>query len=95
MKKNIHPKWFKKAKITCACGNTFEAGSVSPSIEVEICSACHPFFTGKMKFIDTKGTIERFKAKQEAARSWVKKDKKKKTTQAQPQSLKEILQSAS
>jgi len=78
MKKKIHPQWYEKTKISCACGNTFEAGSVLPEINVEICAACHPFFTGQMKFIDTKGTIERFKAKQKAAKAGPRKIKKAK-----------------
>jgi len=60
MKKDIHPKYHPKAKITCACGAVFEIGSTSPELEVEICSRCHPFYTGKEKIIET-GQIEKFK----------------------------------
>ena len=60
MKANIHPKTHQ-ATVTCACGNTFTTESTLESIHVEICSACHPFFTGKQKFIDTAGRVERFK----------------------------------
>ncbi|PIW74573.1 MAG: 50S ribosomal protein L31 [Candidatus Portnoybacteria bacterium CG_4_8_14_3_um_filter_44_15] len=60
MKKDIHPKYHPKAKITCACGAVFEIGSTSPELEVEICSQCHPFYTGKEKIIET-GQIEKFK----------------------------------
>jgi len=59
MKDGIHPNY--QAKITCACGHTAETRSVIPEIRVEICSHCHPFFTGKQKFIDTAGRVERFK----------------------------------
>ncbi len=69
MKSNIHPKYYKEAKITCACGNSFTSGATLPEIRVEVCSACHPFFTGKQKFIDTQGRIDRFKAKIEAAKT--------------------------
>lgn len=62
MKKNIHPPYFR-AKLTCACGESFEVGSTSEDLKVEICSKCHPFFTGKQKFIDTGGRVERFKRK--------------------------------
>ncbi len=62
MKKDIHPK-YEKTIITCACGNTFEVGSTKKNIKVEICSACHPFFTGKQKIIDTAGRVERFNKK--------------------------------
>ena len=66
MKKKIHPK-YGKATVTCACGNTFETGSTVEKINVEICSACHPFYTGKQKYIDTAGRVDRFKAMQEKA----------------------------
>ncbi len=68
MKKDIHPKYYPKAKIKCACGATFEIGSTKPEIEVEICSQCHPFYTGKEKIIET-GQVEKFRkrlAKREA-----------------------------
>jgi large subunit ribosomal protein L31 len=59
MKADIHPK-YEMAKITCACGNVIETRSTVKDIRVEICSACHPFFTGKQKLVDTAGRIERF-----------------------------------
>ena len=61
MKKDIHPKYYPEAKISCACGNTITVGSTQPESKVEICSACHPFYTGKSKLIDTTGRVERFK----------------------------------
>lgn len=62
MKNDIHPKYFESV-IKCACGNTLEAGSTKKDIKVEICSKCHPFFTGKQKLIDTGGRIDRFRKK--------------------------------
>jgi len=62
MKKDIHPK-YGKAVVSCACGNSFETGSTKKSMKVEICSACHPFFTGKQKIVDTAGRVERFNRK--------------------------------
>jgi large subunit ribosomal protein L31 len=62
MKDGIHPQYFM-AKVNCVCGNTFEIGSTKKEIHVDICSACHPFFTGKHKLIDTEGRIERFRKK--------------------------------
>jgi large subunit ribosomal protein L31 len=62
MKPEIHPE-YHKINAKCACGNEVELGSVNSKIEVEICSACHPFFTGKQKLIDTAGRIEKFKKK--------------------------------
>jgi len=73
MKKDIHPVYHSNAKVTCSCGNSFEVGSTNSEIRVEICSACHPFFTGKQKYIDTAGRIDRFKAKLQAKASLAKK----------------------
>jgi large subunit ribosomal protein L31 len=80
-KEKIHPKYYPKAKIKCACGNEFNVGSTEEKIEVEICSNCHPLFTGKQKLIDTAGRLERYQkivAKSEALRQ-TKKGKIKKT----------------
>ena len=63
MKKNIHPEWHDDAVVTCACGNSFTTGSIHPSLQVEICAKCHPFFTGEMKFVDTQGRVEKFAQK--------------------------------
>jgi large subunit ribosomal protein L31 len=62
MRSGIHPK-YEMTKITCACGNVIETRSTTKDIKVEICSACHPFFTGKQKLVDTAGRIERFRKK--------------------------------
>ena len=64
MKKDIHPEFFQTTA-KCACGNTIEIGSTRKDIRVEICSNCHPFFTGKQKLVDTAGRIERFRRKYE------------------------------
>lgn len=76
MKKDIHPK-YSNAKIICACGNILETGSTIKEMKVEICSACHPFYTGKKKSIDTTGRVDRFKKRAEktAEKKIVKKDK--------------------
>jgi large subunit ribosomal protein L31 len=93
MKANIHPEYYPNAKVTCACGNTFTTGSTLPEINVEICSACHPFFTGEMKLIDTQGRIERFQAKQRAATQAKTRTKKSKAykPKERPGSLREML----
>jgi large subunit ribosomal protein L31 len=59
MKENIHPKWMK-TQIVCACGNTFETGGTKPMLRVEVCSNCHPFYTGQQRIVDTAGQVERF-----------------------------------
>ena len=75
MKKDIHPKYNEGIKVTCACGNTFLTGSTKPEINVEICSACHPFYTGKEKLIDTAGRVERFRKMQAQKKGSVGKKK--------------------
>ena len=62
MKEGIHPKYVQ-ATVRCACGETFTSGSTKPNLRVEICSKCHPFFTGKQKFVDTGGRVDRFNRK--------------------------------
>ena len=80
MKKDIHPKYYPKAVIKCSCGNEVITGSTKEKIEVEICSACHPFFTGAKKIIDTAGRVEKFQARREKARiAKIKTAKKHKT----------------
>jgi large subunit ribosomal protein L31 len=66
MKKEIHPKYYPNCKVTCVCGNTFTTGSTEPEIKVELCSACHPFYTGKQKLVDTARRVEKFEAKVKA-----------------------------
>ncbi len=61
MKANIHPEYHAHAVAVCSCGNTFEVGSTSESLKVEICSACHPFFTGEQRIVDTEGRVERLR----------------------------------
>jgi len=91
MKTKIHPK-YQQAKIACVCGNSFVAGSTLPQINVEICSKCHPFFTGEMRYVDTLGRVDKFMAKRKAASTHQKSKKKKQTTQtAHAKSLKEML----
>jgi len=60
MKRDIHPK-YERLTVVCACGNSWETRSTSPSIHVEICSKCHPFYTGKQKIVDTAGRVEKFR----------------------------------
>jgi large subunit ribosomal protein L31 len=61
MKAKIHPKYNESAKVACLCGNTFLTGSVRPEIKVEVCSKCHPFYTGEQRIVDSRGRVERFK----------------------------------
>ena len=95
MKVQIHPKWYQ-AEVSCACGNHFTVGSTIPEIKVEICSNCHPFYTGQMKYIDTAGRVDAFKTRQKAAaknvlsktaRRELKRDARIKEEESRPQSL--------
>ncbi len=78
MKAQVHPKWFEEAVVSCACGNKFTVGATVPAISVDVCSNCHPYYTGQMKFIDTAGRVDSFRAKmQNAAAKPVSKTKKR------------------
>lgn len=80
MKASIHPVWNDNAKITCACGATFTTGSTMDVIRVDICSKCHPLFTGQQKFVDTLGQVDKFK--KFAEKSVVKGEEKRKIKEA-------------
>lgn len=98
MKAQIHPKWFSEAKVTCACGNVFTTGATTPEIHVEVCYACHPFYTGQMKFVDTAGRVDAFKARVKGATKHISKTEKRKLKQqkrlqeeaARPETLSEL-----
>ncbi|MFA5109215.1 MAG: 50S ribosomal protein L31 [Patescibacteria group bacterium] len=94
MKNDIHPKYYPDCKVSCVCGNTFLTGSTEPEIKVELCSACHPFYTGKQKLVDTARRVEKFEAKVKAKDS-ASKDKKgkkvKRAARAEIRSKKEVV----
>jgi len=60
MREDIHPKWYPEARVICACGNTWTVGSTAPEIRTDVCSACHPFYTGEQRIVDTEGQVDRF-----------------------------------
>ncbi|MDD2680834.1 MAG: 50S ribosomal protein L31 [Patescibacteria group bacterium] len=91
MKKDIHPKYNTDCQVTCVCGNTFKTGSTASEIKVELCSACHPFYTGKQKFIDTGGRVEKFQAKLDAKTDVTTGKKVKKAARAKAKSKKEVV----
>ncbi|MBU0569381.1 50S ribosomal protein L31 [Patescibacteria group bacterium] len=99
MKAKVHPKWYPEATATCVCGSSFTLGATVEKIEVEVCSACHPFYTGKMKYVDTAGRVDAFKTKQAKAQKKVlskvekRKLKKKKRMDKElkkPETLEEV-----
>lgn len=67
MKQKIHPKYFDNCQVTCTCGNVFNTGSIKKELNVDICSSCHPFFTGHSKFVDVKGRIDKFEERRASA----------------------------
>lgn len=82
MKKDIHPQYYDKCQVTCACGNSFVTGSTKKELKVELCSACHPFYTGKQKLVDTARRVEKFQAKVEAQKEVSKGRRGKKVKRA-------------
>jgi large subunit ribosomal protein L31 len=70
MKKGIHPEYYPEAQMVCACGNTWTTGSTKPVIHTDVCSACHPFFTGEQRIVDTEGHVERFIRRLERSREF-------------------------
>lgn len=89
MKEGIHPKVNKECVVTCACGNSFTTISTLDSINVEICSMCHPFYTGQQKFVDTEGRIDKFIKKQKVAAEKKQKAEQSKKTKTKGKSEKE------
>ncbi len=86
MKNEIHPTYYKNTKVTCSCGAKFEIGSTIPELKVEICSACHPLYTGKKRFVDTAGRLDRFKAREEKTKKLqASLDSKRKTKIQKPE----------
>lgn len=69
MKSGIHPQWHHDCVVTCACGNSFVTGSTAPTLQIDICNKCHPFFTGELKFVDRQGRVDRFMQKMAVAQA--------------------------
>lgn len=95
MKQAIHPQYFEEAQVICVCGNKFVTGSTQEVIHVELCYACHPFYTGEQKFVDSASRIQKFQNRTEAAKKYQvvnkeKKEQEKKKAEA-PKSLREML----
>lgn len=99
MKQDIHPKYYNDCQVSCVCGNKFVTGSTKPVLRVEVCAACHPFFTGQQKFVDTMGRVEKFQKSQKTAGTYAalkkaklqKKKEEEKRVKSGPKTLKEML----
>lgn len=98
MKAQIHPQYFENATVICACGNKFTTGSTQELIHVELCSNCHPFYTGEQRFVDTASRIQKFQQRQETAKihqaKVVKKKEEQKKKDDTPKTLREMLLNA-
>ena len=99
MKKELHPQYYQEAKVICTtCGNTFTVGSTQPELKVEVCSNCHPFYTGKEVLMDTQGRVEKFEKKRAAGEVGRKEKEAKRAAaepaegQKRPLSLKDLLE---
>ena len=95
MKSDLHPTYYTDTVVTCSCGNKFTTGSTKKEIKVDICGACHPFFTGEMRFVDTMGRVEKFQAKQAHAQEIKQQQKSKKKVEKEeidrPTTLREMM----
>lgn len=88
MKKDIHPQYYPDARVKCACGASFTIGSTKSEVQVEICSKCHPFYTGEKKLIDVAGRVEKFRTRRAKAAAAPKKEKRVRSKKPQTQALK-------
>ena len=91
MKKNIHPQYYENAEVVCACGNKFVSGSTKPQIKVEICSACHPYFTKSDKFIDKAGRVDKFRDRVTKFEKIAEEKRKKEAEKIRKQTEAELL----
>ena len=87
MKKDIHPTYFPEARVVCACGETWTVGSTQEEIRVDICSACHPFFTGEQRIVDTEGQVDRFYKRLEARQRYVSEQEEREASKTSPDRL--------
>lgn len=87
MKKDIHPKYYPEAKVTCACGNTWTTGSTKAEIRTDVCSNCHPFFTGEQRIVDTEGQVDRFYKKLQARKDYISEKEAAAAARVSPERL--------
>jgi len=87
MKENIHPKYFPNTKVVCVCGNTWQTGSTVESIHTDVCSNCHPFYTGEQRIVDTEGQVDRFYKKLEARQQYVEDKESQEAAKISPDLL--------
>jgi len=87
MKSDIHPTWYPEAKVVCACGNTWTVGATQPEIRTDVCSKCHPFFTGEQRIVDTEGQVDRFMRRLQAREAALREAEDRKKQRTSPEIL--------
>jgi large subunit ribosomal protein L31 len=85
MKESIHPKYYSNAKVICACGNTWTTGSTQEVIQTDVCSECHPFYTGEQRIVDTEGQVDRFYKKLQARQDFIKEQEEREAARLSPE----------
>ncbi len=85
MRAKIHPQWYPEAKVTCACGNVWTIGSTIKEMRTDVCSKCHPFFTGEQRIVDTEGQVDRFMRRLSAREESLKESERRKTQRTSPE----------
>jgi large subunit ribosomal protein L31 len=85
MRQDLHPTYYPEAKVTCACGNTWTTGSTVPEIHTDVCSKCHPFFTGEQRIVDTEGQVDRFYKKLQARQDYLEEQQEREASQTSPE----------
>jgi large subunit ribosomal protein L31 len=84
MKNDLHPKWYPEAQVTCACGNTWKVGATIPEMRTDVCSECHPFFTGEQRIVDTEGQVDRFMRRLRARDEALQDQESRRSSQISP-----------
>lgn len=91
MRSDIHPKWYPEAKVICSCGNTWTVGATMPEVRTDVCSQCHPFFTGEQRIVDTEGQVDRFMRRLEAREEARREAERRREARTSPEILLEDL----
>ncbi len=87
MKNDIHPKWYPEAKVICACGNAWTVGATVPEVKADVCSQCHPFFTGEQRIVDTEGQVDRFMRRLQAREEAIREAERREEARTSPEIL--------
>ncbi len=85
MRSDIHPKWYPEAKVICSCGNTWTVGATMPEVRTDVCSQCHPFFTGEQRIVDTEGQVDRFMRRLEAREEALREAERRREARTSPE----------